>query len=270
MKKTIVIALMIFLVLPFGTLFAKGQQEGPAEMETETSEEASEASEAVEEAEKEVFEGMDAPESLKSRFSYAFGYLSAQNFAQQGIDVDVDYFTQAMKDAIYGEEPLLTVEAMNQALQEYQAQIEADQQATQQAAAEENMKKANEILEANRANDDISETESGLQYEVLEAGDESQMPEETDVVKVHYEGTLTDGQVFDSSYERYEPVTFPLNGVIPGWTEGLQLMSVGSTYRFYIPPQLGYGETGSAPVIGPNELLIFKVELLAINPEDTE
>jgi len=119
-----------------------------------------------------------------------------------------------------------------------------------------------EFLEKNRVKDGVIETESGLQYEVLQEGDGA-MPADTSVVKVHYHGTLLDGTVFDSSVDRGEPVEFPLNRVIAGWTEGLQLMSVGSKYRFYIPQELGYGDR-PAGQIPPNSLLIFDVELLDI------
>jgi len=257
---------MLLVLFAFGSaavLSANGQQEGAPESGAEAP-----APDAAEQgSDSDQSEKAGVPEDLKGRFSYAFGYLSAQNFAQQGIDIDIDYFAQAMKDAVGGNDPAITIEAMNQALQEYQAQLQQEQRAKIQAAAEENLKKANDILSANRENDAITETESGLQYEVIENGDSEVQPGEEDVVKVHYEGTLASGQVFDSSYERGEPVTFPLNGVIPGWTEGLQLMHVGDTYRFFIPPQLAYGEQGNQ-AIGPNELLIFEVELLEVNPDD--
>lgn len=134
------------------------------------------------------------------------------------------------------------------------------------ASPKRNLAKAKEFLAENKAKDGIQTTESGLQYEVLtEGGTDGVAPEATNVVRVHYEGRLIDGTVFDSSLQRGTPAEFPLNRVIAGWTEGLQLMSEGDKYRFYIPPELGYGETGApGGSIGPNEALVFEVELLEV------
>ena len=129
--------------------------------------------------------------------------------------------------------------------------------------AEENAKVSADFLAENAKKDGIKVTESGLQYEVITEGDGAS-PKATDVVKVHYEGTLISGQIFDSSIKRGEPVEFPLNQVIPGWTEGVQLMKVGSKYRFFIPSNLAYGEQGAGGMIAPNSALIFEVELLEI------
>jgi FKBP-type peptidyl-prolyl cis-trans isomerase len=126
--------------------------------------------------------------------------------------------------------------------------------------AAENLAKGEAFLTQNKTREGVQETDSGLQYVVLEAGD-GPKPGPTDTVTVHYEGTLIDGTVFDSSFERGQPVSFPLNRVIPGWTEGVQLMQRGARYQFFIPPHLGYGESGAGGVIGPNETLIFTVEL---------
>lgn len=126
--------------------------------------------------------------------------------------------------------------------------------------AAENLAKGEAFLTENRDREGVQETESGLQYVALEAGD-GPKPKATDTVTVHYEGTLIDGTIFDSSFQRGQTVSFPLNQVIPGWTEGVQLMQRGARYQFFIPPHLGYGENGAGGVIGPNETLIFTVEL---------
>lgn len=126
-----------------------------------------------------------------------------------------------------------------------------------------NLNKANQFLEENKNNDNVIVTPSGLQYQILKYGEKGKNPTENDKVKVHYIGTFIDDIKFDSSYERGEPATFPVNGVIPGLIEGLKLMSIGSRYKFYIPPNLAYGEEGKF-TIPPNSLLIFEVELLEI------
>lgn len=145
-----------------------------------------------------------------------------------------------------------------------QLQMTLQEQESKQAETEaiENLEKGAAFLEENGKRDGVTTTETGLQYEVVTKGD-GPTPEDTSTVTVHYEGTLINGDVFDSSYESGEPVSFPLNGVIAGWTEGLQLMPVGSTYKFYIPSNLGYGPRTSGPIPG-NSVLIFKVELLEI------
>lgn len=145
-----------------------------------------------------------------------------------------------------------------------QLQMVLQEQETKQSEndALDNLEKGAAFLEENGKRDGVFTTESGLQYEVITKGD-GPMPTETSSVSVHYEGTLIDGEVFDSSYESGEPVSFPLNGVIPAWTEGLQLMPVGSTYKLYVPSNLGYGPRETGPIPG-NSVLIFKVELLEI------
>ena len=137
--------------------------------------------------------------------------------------------------------------------------------AAQASASAENTKKGADYLAANAKKDGVKTTASGLQYKVMKAGpDGGKSPKATDTVKVHYHGTLIDGTVFDSSVQRGEPISFPLNGVIPGWTEGVQLMKVGDKFQFTIPSALAYGEQGAGGAIGPNSTLIFEVELLAI------
>jgi len=133
----------------------------------------------------------------------------------------------------------------------------------QEKIGQENLEKGKKFLEENKKKAGVSETQSGLQYEVMVQG-EGAIPSDTSIVKVHYHGTTIDGKVFDSSVESGEPVEFPLNGVIPGWTEGLQLMKVGSKYKLYVPSELAYGNQQRSPLIGPNSVLIFEVELLEI------
>ena len=193
------------------------------------------------------------------RFSYMVGLDVAASIQKIGAEIDLDAFMQALDDTLAGREPKLS-EAETQKIK--QAFIEKRQQ-TGQAQAQENLTQGQAFLGQNKTQEGVKTTDSGLQYLVVSEGD-GPKPTASDTVTVNYRGTLIDGTEFDSSYERGQPATFPLNGVIPGWTEGLQLMPVGSTFKFFIPPQLAYGERSAGPKISPNSTLIFEVELLEI------
>ena len=149
------------------------------------------------------------------------------------------------------------------AMNALQARKMEEQQAAQTKALEENKLAGETLLSENKAREGVVVTESGLQYEVITKG-EGDTPDENDKVNVHYHGTLPDGTVFDSSVERGEPITFPVNGVIKGWTEALQLMKVGDKWKLFIPSDLAYGARGAGPKIGPNQVLVFEVELLGV------
>lgn len=197
---------------------------------------------------------------------YSFGYLQGANLANQGID-DVDMnnyvagFMTAMDEA---DSSVINDGDMQALIQSYFQELQMRQMEEQAAEADVNIEQGQAFLEENLQNSDVNETESGLQYRVIEEGD-GPKPEATDQVQVHYEGSLITDEVFDSSYERGEPVTFPLNQVIPGWTEGVQLMSVGSKYQFFIPADLAYGNNPpQGSIIKPGSVLIFEVELLDI------
>jgi FKBP-type peptidyl-prolyl cis-trans isomerase len=187
--------------------------------------------------------------------SYALGMDAASSFKQFGFKPDYGSFTQGLEDAMEGRETRFTPEEVNSILQEaFSTAMEKRGETQRQEETDflaENSKKAGVII-----------TGSGLQYEVISEGTGAK-PAETDTVRVNYEGTFIDGEVFDSSYSRGEPTEFPLNGVIPGWTEGIQLMREGAKYKFYIPSDLGYGPQGTGP-IPPYSPLIFEVELLSI------
>lgn len=204
--------------------------------------------------------------SLEDRISYMFGYNAGQQLKAQGIEPNGEAVAQAVQDGYSGSEPQLSQEQIQATMQEYQqklATMQEEEQAKQQAASEENKKKGEEFLAQNAKKEGVVTLPSGLQYKQIEAG-QGEQPDDNDTVTVHYRGTLIDGTVFDSSYDRGEPVSFPLQRVIPGWTEGLQHMKVGSKYELYIPSDLAYGPGGSPPKIGPNETLIFQVELLDV------
>ena len=192
----------------------------------------------------------------EDRFSYGLGMMIGERVLKQYGEVDYEKLLTGMKAQHQNEETLLTLPEAETALNTHlQKQVAAQSEA--------NRKRGEDYLEQNRSAEGVQVTESGLQYNIISEGDGAK-PLATDRVKVHYRGTLIDGTEFDSSYARGEPASFALNQVIPGWTEGLQLMSVGSKFRFVIPYNLGYGERGAGGSIGPFETLIFEVELLEI------
>ncbi len=199
----------------------------------------------------------------KADDSYAFGMLWGMEFLSAGLELDYAAFTEGMKAAMEKSETRFTAEEAVEMAQAFFQEAE-------ERRNEESRVKEIEFLTENGARPEVKTTSSGLQYEPLSEGDGAK-PVETDIVRVHYEGTLVDGTVFDSSYVHGEPVEFPLNQVIAGWTEGLQLMNTGGKYRFYIPSALAYGSRGASPAIPPYSTLIFTVELLEIiTPEGAE
>lgn len=205
--------------------------------------------------------GLTTPEQ---KAGYSIGANIGSNLVGQGLaaDLDLDAIVQGLQDSMAGGELKMTQTDMEAAIQAFTQlqQEKVNAELAKQAQA------GRDFLTQNASQPGVMTTESGLQYMVVEEASDAgaATPKETDTVSVHYTGTLIDGTVFDSSVERNEPATFPLNGVIPGWTEGLQLMKVGSKYRFFIPSELAYGEQGAPPVIPPNSALIFDVELLSI------
>ena len=195
--------------------------------------------------------------------SYVTGYQVGKNFSANGIDaLDKDEVAAGFNDAKAGKEPRLDEAGRKASMAAMDEVVKAKAKAKAEAVKVESKK----FLEENAKKEGVKVTESGLQYQVIKEG-EGAKPKATDTVKVHYKGTLVDGKEFDSSYKRGEPISFPLNGVIKGWTEGLQLMPTGSTYRFFIPSELGYGDRGAGADIPGGAALIFDVELIEINPE---
>lgn len=195
-------------------------------------------------------------EDEQSRLSYSLGMMIGERVTKRYGDMNYEALLEGIRAQHEGSETGLTIEEAQAALQNY------EQQAAQTASAAAVAAGQNYLAE-NRKKEGVTETESGLQYEVITEGS-GPKPAATDRVSVHYKGTLLNGTEFDSSYSRGEPAEFGLNGVIPGWTEGLQLMNTGSKYRFVIPSALAYGERGAGGSIGPGETLIFEVELLEI------
>jgi FKBP-type peptidyl-prolyl cis-trans isomerase len=200
----------------------------------------------------------------KVRVSYAIGMDIGKSMKRQSLELDPSALAAGVAEG-FGEKARLTDAESEKAMNDFKSILLQKRQAAATAAGAENVKKGKAFLDANAKKDGVKTTASGLQYRILKSGPEGgKSPKSTDTVKVHYHGTLIDGAVFDSSVQRNDPATFPLNGVIPGWTEGVQLMKIGDKYEFVIPPELAYGEQGSPGAIGPNATLVFEVELLSI------
>lgn len=207
------------------------------------------------------------PESVQDRASYVIGYNLGRTLKQNDVQANTDLLNKGLHDGLTGEKGMLTDEEMQSTMQAFQQQVVAQQEAKQKAMGAKNKTEGETFLAKNKERQGVKTTATGLQYEVLKEGT-GPAPKATDTVTVNYKGTLMDGTTFDSSYDRGQPATFVLNQVIPGWTEGVQLMKVGSKYKFYIPSNLGYGEKGAGSVIGPNAPLIFEVELMSIGAPD--
>lgn len=205
----------------------------------------------------------EALETLNQRLSYIVGENMATQLKNDGIDLDTDALVLAVKDVMAGNPSQLTEDVKRSTVEEIQKLSQAQQSEKNAAASQKNLADGVAYLAENSTKDGITTTDSGLQYKSLVAGD-GETPKASDQVTVHYKGTLIDGTVFDSSYDRGEPATFPVGGVIAGWTEALQLMNVGDKFELTIPSDLAYGPAGSGAVIGPDAVLIFEVELLAI------
>lgn len=200
------------------------------------------------------------PDSLTERISYSYGLMISRQLKERGIEVDLDQFTRAFKTVMDGAEPALNEDEVASAFAENQKVLDAKNATGEDKA---NLEAGMAFLKTNGAKEGVKTTASGLQYQVITPG-EGAKPKATDEVTVHYHGTLIDGTVFDSSVDRGEPATFPLNRVIPGWTEGVQLMPEGAKYKFFIPYDLAYGDRGTGADIKPYSALVFEVELLDI------
>jgi FKBP-type peptidyl-prolyl cis-trans isomerase FklB len=198
----------------------------------------------------------------KDKTSYALGMNAGTNFKQQSIDINTDVFVRGLKDVLSGAKPLLTDDEMRSTLTVLQKEMMAKQTEKMQALGAKNKKEGEAFLTENKKKEGVITLPSGLQYKIIKEGT-GKMPKAADTVTTNYRGALIDGTEFDSSYKRGEPATFPVNGVIPGWTEALQLMKTGSKWQLFIPSNLAYGERGTGPV-APNAVLLFDVELISI------
>ena len=199
----------------------------------------------------------------KERVSYSIGMDIGRNLKQQPFEVDPDLLAQGVRDAFAGGKTLLTEEEARKTLADLQKELMEKQQEQVRQMMEKNKKEGEEFLAANKKKKGVVTLPSGLQYKVLKAGSGSS-PKLTDTVETNYRGTLIDGTEFDSSYKRGETATFPVSGIIEGWKEALQKMKVGDKWQLFVPAELAYGERGAGREIGPNQALIFEVELLTI------
>ena len=199
----------------------------------------------------------------KDKFSYALGMNLGASLHKQSVDVDPSIVAQGLRAALAGGKTLLTQEEAQAALMEVQNELRKKQQEKMQVAGEANKKEGDAFLAANKAKEGVVTLPSGLEYKILKEGN-GPKPTASDSVVCNYRGTLISGTEFDSSYKRGQPATFPVNGVIKGWTEALQLMQVGSKWQLFVPSSLAYAERGAGGNIGPNATLIFEVELLSI------
>jgi FKBP-type peptidyl-prolyl cis-trans isomerase FklB len=208
--------------------------------------------------------------TTKDKFSYALGMNLGSNLHRQSVEVDPDVLLRGLKAGLTGSKTEITEEEARTAMTEMQNEVRQKMQAKMQQIGEANKKEGDAFLAANKSKEGVVTLPSGLQYKILTAGTGAK-PTATDSVVCNYKGTLIDGKEFDSSYKRGQPATFPVNGVIKGWTEALQLMPVGSKWQLFIPADLAYGPQGQGGDIGPNATLIFEVELLSIaKPEDKD
>lgn len=201
----------------------------------------------------------------KQKLSYTIGHNLGNSWKNGEIDLDLDIVQKGIQDAMSGAKPLLNPQEMQAVVSAFQKEYAVKREEIRKNQAEKNLKEGEAFLEANKKKPDIKTTASGLQYKVITEG-QGPKPKTNDMVKVHYRGTLIDGSEFDSSYSRGQPAVFGVNRVISGWTEGLQLMPVGSKYQLFIPSQLAYKDAGAGQKIGPNAVLQFEVELLEIEP----
>ncbi len=204
----------------------------------------------------------------KQKSSYSVGYDMGRSIKDIADEINLEALIQGMQDAVKGSETQIPKEEMPNILNQFRQEMWTKQQEKRKILAEKNKTEGEAFLKENAGKPGVKTTKSGLQYLVIKEGS-GPSPKATDRVKVHYNGVLVDGTEFDSSFKRGEPAVFPLDRVIKGWTEGLQLMKPGARYKFFVPSELAYGERGAGGgLIGPNAVLMFEVELLGIEPPE--
>jgi FKBP-type peptidyl-prolyl cis-trans isomerase FklB len=202
--------------------------------------------------------------SQKDKISYIIGLDVGSNLKKQSIEVDPDLLMKGLKDGLGGNKPLMSEQEMTETKTAFSQEMMKKHEAEQQIIGEKNKKEEKSFFAENKKKEGVITLPSGLQYKIITQGT-GKTPKTTDTVTVNYRGTLINGTEFDSSYKRGQPATFPLKGVIPGWTEALQLMKEGSKWQLFIPSNLAYGDKSAGNIIGPNSALIFEVELISVH-----
>jgi FKBP-type peptidyl-prolyl cis-trans isomerase len=264
MQNTLRITLLLLIcagVLPAG----RAQQTPPAKTQPAAPSKSTQSA-----APKRPVAKTQAPLTLKTqkdKASYAIGMNIGAGLRKQSVDIDPAIVARGLRDSFSNGKTLLTEDEAHAALTQLQSEVRMKQQEMAQRLGQANKKEGTAFLEANKTKDGIVTLPSGLQYKVLQEGT-GPKPAATDTVECNYRGTLLDNTEFDSSYKGGQPAKFPVNGVIKGWTEALQLMPVGSKWQLFVPADLAYGERGKGGQIGPNATLVFEVELLSIQPKD--
>lgn len=238
MKKIIGLS-VIFLIIAAGTIFVMGQEKKADELK-----------------------------DYKDKISYSMGLDVGTYFKSMSDEIDIPSLIKGIQDSFFEKKPLLSAEEVLAIQKEFSEKMQVSQQKELEEMREKNKKEGKAFLEKNKEKAGVTVTESGLQLELLKKGD-GPRPKKTDSVKVDYIGKLIDGTEFDNSSKHGEPVILTVDQVIPAWSEGLQLMEVGSKIRLVVPSELAYGETGAAPVIEPNSVLIFEIELHSIEEQET-
>jgi FKBP-type peptidyl-prolyl cis-trans isomerase FklB len=207
--------------------------------------------------------------SEKEKISYIIGMDIGSNFKKQSVDIDPDALGRGIKDALSGAKPQISDQEARETMASFEKEMRAKQEEIRKTLGEKNKIEGEKFLAENKSKEGIQTLPDGLQYKVTTPG-KGKKPQLTDTVIAHYRGTLIDGTEFDSSYRRGQPASFPVNGVIRGWTEALQLMEEGAKWQLFIPPNLAYGDRGAGQAVGPNAVLIFDVELLSIQEKKEE
>ena len=203
------------------------------------------------------------PKNQKDKVSYIIGMDIGTNLKKQSVEINPEILLRGIKDGLSGNKPLMTDQEMKDTIAAFQKEMQAKQEEVNKKMGDKNKKEGETFLAENKKKEGVVSLASGLQYKVIKKGN-GKKPKSNDTVTTHYRGTLINGTEFDSSYRRNQSVSFPVNGVIAGWTEALQLMEEGAKWQLFIPSALAYGEKGAGPQIGPHATLIFEVELISV------